>query len=518
MAAVYLAWDERLQTRRALKLLKPELAGSPGLRARFEAEARTMVELRHPNILVVHDIDAEVSGGEERVFIVMDRAAGSLEDRVRTRGPLAPADAAALGDRLLAALAVAHGAGVIHRDVKPRNVLLSDAGEPLLADFGIARVAAEGGHTRTGQVVGTPAYMAPEQRRDPRAVDERADLYGVGATLYAAITGQPPADLHVGEAWEGGVALPEPLAAVIRSATRYRPEDRYRDAEGMRAALAAAAAALAAAGPTLAPSVGSSAVRSVGLGEGRLGDTAAATDDSDTWQEPAASRGEIPASTTASTPEKRGAGLLGAALLGGALLAGGWLASGSGASIGVGERPPAAPAPAAVSGGAGLQGREGGGIDPAEAVEPAGTSSEGGASAAGGARPAGELESAAPALGAERAPTYPDRPSPAATGSGAEALEGAPGAPVEAAPAVAAEPGDEAALARVALTGGAAAAWLVDGPALPAQVAPGSYSVMARFERAGGPVEVGPFAISLEAGQEKTVHCDEGFTLCEVVP
>ena len=236
MASVFLAFDERLHALRAVKVLKVKLAGHPRIRQRFESEARTMAGLRHPNILAVHDVGAE----DELVWIVMDLAEhGSLEERVQRAGPLAPGQAAGLVRAVVSALGAAHKNGVIHRDIKPQNILLGSEGEPLVTDFGIARVTTrDDSFTRTGTILGTLAYMAPEQKTDPRSIDGRADLYAAGAMLFAILTGEKPFDLYATEAHETRLAgVPEPLAAIIRKSTRFRPEDRYQDANAFKKAL-----------------------------------------------------------------------------------------------------------------------------------------------------------------------------------------------------------------------------------------------------------------------------------------
>ncbi len=238
MASVFLAFDDRLQALRAVKVLAVKLAGHPTIRERFESEARTMAGLRHPNILAVHDVGAE----DELVWIVMDLAEhGSLEDRVQRAGPLAPVQAATLVRAIVSALGAAHKNRVIHRDIKPQNILLGQEGEPLVTDFGIARVASrDDTFTRTGTILGTLAYMAPEQKTDPRGIDGRADLYAAGAMLFSVVTGEKPFDLYATEAHESRLSnIPEPLAEVIRTATRFRPEDRYQDATAFKTALGA---------------------------------------------------------------------------------------------------------------------------------------------------------------------------------------------------------------------------------------------------------------------------------------
>jgi hypothetical protein len=229
-AAVYRAWDARLGVWRAIKVLRP---GSPrSLRERFEVEARTLARLHHPNLLVVHDVGED----GERAFIVMALASESLEDRLRREGPLLPAAACAIGEAVAGALSVAHAAGVVHRDIKPANILSDESGRPLLSDFGIARVLDER-RTRTDAMMGTPLFMAPEQRGSAEEADARADIYALGATLYTAMVGHEPAG-PIEELAEGALAaVPAPLRPVLQRATARDPDRRYPTAEALRTAL-----------------------------------------------------------------------------------------------------------------------------------------------------------------------------------------------------------------------------------------------------------------------------------------
>ncbi len=185
MGIVYLARHGSLDRRVALKTLPA--ASSPLVRERFAIEARAVARLRHPHIIRIHDVGRE----GDRPFFAMDLiAGGSLASRLRD-GALDPRRAALLAAKLARALAWAHAAGVIHRDLKPANVLLDGEGEPILSDFGLARIDDLPGPTRSGEVMGTPAFMPPEQA-DGAAVDARSDVYSLGATLYAMLTGVAP--------------------------------------------------------------------------------------------------------------------------------------------------------------------------------------------------------------------------------------------------------------------------------------------------------------------------------------
>ncbi len=242
MAIVYRAWDRRLEVDRAVKILQPAMAARPRIRERFHAEARTMARLSHPHIVSVHDVDAD----GDRVYIVMELlTGGTLWDRVQQRGAMPPVVAVDAVLPALAALGHAHAAGVVHRDVKPQNVLLSDRGVAKLTDFGIARVEDADSRTRTAAVMGTWTYMPPEQRNSAKHVDARSDLYAVGAMLWALTHGQEPPDLFAADMDPALLAdLPPALAEVVRVATRYRPDDRFEDAAQMASALDACRDAL----------------------------------------------------------------------------------------------------------------------------------------------------------------------------------------------------------------------------------------------------------------------------------
>jgi len=154
-------------------------------------EARIAGRLRHPAIISVHD----VLPGAGRVCLVMEFVPSrSLQEVLTEDGPLSPAQVAELGAALLDALRYAHGAGVLHRDVKPSNVLLSDAGRVVLTDFGIARSEGDSPLTRTGSILGSPGFVAPEMARGQRESSPAADLWSLGATLYVAVEGRLPFD------------------------------------------------------------------------------------------------------------------------------------------------------------------------------------------------------------------------------------------------------------------------------------------------------------------------------------
>jgi eukaryotic-like serine/threonine-protein kinase len=192
MGVVWRATDTLLARQVALKEVDLPRGGDAtereGLRARVTREARAAARLSHPGVVTVYDIAHD----GDRDYIVMELvSAPTLEELVRTGGPLAPDRAARLGLGLLDALEAAHRAGIVHRDLKPRNVMVGEDGATKLADFGIASVQGDPRLTATGLVVGSPAYMAPEQV-EAEAVSPATDLWALGATLWFAVEGQPP--------------------------------------------------------------------------------------------------------------------------------------------------------------------------------------------------------------------------------------------------------------------------------------------------------------------------------------
>jgi eukaryotic-like serine/threonine-protein kinase len=188
MGVVYLAREVRLDRPVAIKLLPPSKASDARLRERFLREARTAAKLSHPNVIPIHAVE-EIG---EFVFFAMAYIEGeTLTERVRRRGPLAPSDASRMLRDVAWALAYAHQQGVIHRDVKPDNILLESSGRVLVADFGIAGVVAGAGALASGEIIGTPEFMSPEQALG-EAVDARSDLYSLGIVGYFAFSGALP--------------------------------------------------------------------------------------------------------------------------------------------------------------------------------------------------------------------------------------------------------------------------------------------------------------------------------------
>gem|GEM_PF-2764293 len=187
MATVVLAHDRLRGERVALKVLHPHLAGDPAMAARLKREVQAAARVRHPAALVAHELH-QLDG--HTLLTLPYHPGQTLAERVAATGPMAPESVRAMGIRLAQALAHAHRAGVLHRDVNPNNVMVSDDGQAVLMDFGLARLAsASTGHT--AGVLGTTGYAAPEALDGQRG-DPRSDLYGLGATLYLALTGQAP--------------------------------------------------------------------------------------------------------------------------------------------------------------------------------------------------------------------------------------------------------------------------------------------------------------------------------------
>ena len=251
-ASVYRATDTALGVTRAIKVLSTEDQRRSSARRRLKAEAQVMAALDHPNILRVYDIGQT----READYIVMELAeGGSLQDWVDARGPMPPRVAAGYLLQVLSALGAAHSAGVVHRDIKPQNILLRADGSAALADFGIALLTQDDGRkTRTGIAMGSLAFMAPEQRLDARSVGATADLYAGASTFFHLMTRANPFDLFsAGEDSARWADVPPPIRRVLRIATRYSPADRYQDARSMARELVAAIQALPPAPEARAP-------------------------------------------------------------------------------------------------------------------------------------------------------------------------------------------------------------------------------------------------------------------------
>lgn len=189
MAIVYLADDRELARPVAIKLLADHLAADEAFRARFLREAQLAARLSHPHVVHVYDLGADTAG---RPFIVMEYVpGGSLAETLERRGPLPQDRVIAIAENCCAGLAHAHAAGLVHRDLKPHNLLVDTDGRIKIADFGVARALGDAGLTQTGSVLGTAGYLAPEQARG-ETVTSAADIYSLGVTLYQLATGTMP--------------------------------------------------------------------------------------------------------------------------------------------------------------------------------------------------------------------------------------------------------------------------------------------------------------------------------------
>jgi formylglycine-generating enzyme required for sulfatase activity len=261
-AVVWRARDRKLGRTVAVKRLLPEASQGPGgaqTVQRFEREAQAIATLNHRNIVQVFDSDTDADGR----YIVMEYVSGgTLRDYLKKRGKLPVAEAVALAMGLCRGLAAAHRQGLVHRDVKPANVLLepAEAGGPLprLVDFGLARQGRESELSATGYGLGTPYYMAPEQRRDAKSVTHTADIYALGKTLYEMLTGEIPDSVD-----PALLPPPEELGRIILKCIRSNPAERYfsaedllRDLEALGTGAAGSAPGAAAAGSTACPACG----------------------------------------------------------------------------------------------------------------------------------------------------------------------------------------------------------------------------------------------------------------------
>jgi len=225
MAEVWRAYDNRLGVWRAVKLLLSDFARRTRVRQRFESEARAMALLEHPNIVRVYDVGSE----GPQSWIVMELCdGGSLESWLDAHGNMPPRLAVDVTLQIAAGIAHAHAHGVIHRDIKPQNVLISAKGTCKVTDFGIAHFEDEN-LTRTGTVMGTLGFMAPEQRSDAKKVDRRSDIYSVAATLFTLLTGRIEMDLFAaGQDPSILVGVPDALCTVIEQAVSYHRDARYQ--------------------------------------------------------------------------------------------------------------------------------------------------------------------------------------------------------------------------------------------------------------------------------------------------
>ncbi|MFH5803223.1 WD40 repeat domain-containing serine/threonine protein kinase [Alienimonas sp. DA493] len=247
MGVVWRARDRRLDRIVAVKALTPALAADPVARRRFVREARAAAAVTHPHVVTIHAVEPD----GPTPFLVMEYVAGrSLKEKLDADGPLELRETLRIGAQTAAGLAAAHERGLIHRDVKPGNVLLENGVERVkLTDFGLARAADDAALTQTGQIAGTPQFMSPEQA-EGRAVDHRSDLFSLGAVLYAMCAGRPPfrgestvavlrrvCDELPRPLREANPEVPPWLAALIERLLSKNPDDRFQSAAEVAALL-----------------------------------------------------------------------------------------------------------------------------------------------------------------------------------------------------------------------------------------------------------------------------------------
>ncbi|HEY5934417.1 MAG TPA: serine/threonine-protein kinase, partial [Kofleriaceae bacterium] len=262
MGIVYVGEHVQLGRPVAIKMLLPQLSNDPGIVQRFFNEARAASAIDHPGIVEIIDFGYAQDG---RAFLVMALLKGeSLEARLQ-RGPLPPLEGASIVAQVVAALGAAHARGIVHRDLKPDNIFLApnemmpNGVQVKLLDFGIAKLAGDRGgefKTQTGMLIGTPAYMSPEQCMGKSDLDHRTDLYSIGCILFHVLCGRPP---FIGEGGTGMMiaahlrdpaphpqsidpAIPAPLAAIVMRLLEKEPAARFQTAHEVRLALIAAGA------------------------------------------------------------------------------------------------------------------------------------------------------------------------------------------------------------------------------------------------------------------------------------
>ncbi|PSL56420.1 serine/threonine-protein kinase [Saccharothrix carnea] len=236
MSTVYRGVDTRLERTVAIKVMDPRFSADPQFVARFEREARAAAKLHHPGVVQVHDQGVD----EDRVYLVMELVeGGTLRDLLNARGKLDVPLALTVVEKVLSPLAAAHRADLVHRDVKPENVLIGPGGTVKVADFGLVRAVSTAGVTSDTMILGTVAYLSPEQVTTG-TTDARSDVYSAGVLLYEMLTGAPPyvgdnaisvAYRHVNDDVPPVPDVPAEVAELVRRATRKEPFLRPADAE-----------------------------------------------------------------------------------------------------------------------------------------------------------------------------------------------------------------------------------------------------------------------------------------------
>jgi len=244
--AVYRAWDTRLQRYVAIKRLEAPLSSDPRARARFDREGRAIARVSHPNIVALID----QGSSESEHYLVFEYVEGrSLKDEIAAHGPLRPVDAGRVAGQIAAGLALVHLAGIVHRDVKPQNILLDAEGRAKLTDFGIAISPEWTRVTRMGAVIGSSRYMSPEQIQN-RTLDGRSDIYALGVVFYEMLAGGPPFNgtsiaeigrMHLHEQpaplTEIRSDLPPGLERVVMRCLEKNPDDRFQSMDELLGAL-----------------------------------------------------------------------------------------------------------------------------------------------------------------------------------------------------------------------------------------------------------------------------------------
>ena len=250
MSTVYRGLDERLGRPVALKVMDPRYAGDRQFLTRFQLEARAVAGLKDPGLVAVYDQGLGTPHDDGRPFLVMELVdGGTLRDLLNERGPMPPHAVVAVLRPVLGALAVAHRAGLVHRDIKPENVLISDDGAVKVVDFGLVRAVASAQITSASVMLGTAAYLSPEQVRDGTA-SPASDVYAVGVLSYELLTGRTPfagdsalavayrrLDHDVPAPGDAIAGVPPLFDDLVAHATARDPADRYADALQMREAV-----------------------------------------------------------------------------------------------------------------------------------------------------------------------------------------------------------------------------------------------------------------------------------------
>ncbi|PJF36271.1 MAG: hypothetical protein CUN49_06245, partial [Candidatus Thermofonsia Clade 1 bacterium] len=248
MAAVYKAWDVNLERWVAVKVLHTHLSDQEDFKERFEREAKLIASLNHPNIVQVYDFDTVERNGERIYYMVMTYVEGQtlrqvMEQRRASGERFSLAEIGAIMRGVCAALSYAHKRGMVHRDVTPGNILFNAEEQPVLADFGIARMVEGARITRSGTTSGTPIYMSPEQSTGAES-DHRADIYSLGVILFELLSGKAPYEgestvailmKHVNDpipkVTDLVPGLPPAADIIVARALAKSPEARYQSVE-----------------------------------------------------------------------------------------------------------------------------------------------------------------------------------------------------------------------------------------------------------------------------------------------